>query len=182
MRGRRRKEPAEARVELSDVDVGIIRLLQEDARGSLVKVAETLGMPESTVRNRVNGLVRRGLIEFAVVTNPLRLGYGVWAILEIQVQPTRIREVAKRLAGVSEIHLVGIMTGTYDIYAGTLFRNNQELLDFITGPLAKIPGIQRISTSQMLEVVKRTVTFGIPDARNGRRKAAARRPRSQPAR
>lgn len=161
--------------ELSAVDVRIINLLQEDARGSLVKVAQSLAIPESTVRNRVNGLVRRGLIEFAVVTNPLRFGYGVWAIIEIQVQPTKIRSVAKRLAALSEIHLVGIMTGSYDIYAGTLFRNNQELLDFITGPLATIPGIQRISTSQMLEVVKRTVTFGIPDGRNGPRKNRGRR-------
>lgn len=163
---RRAKQRGEA--ELSPVDVRIIRLLQQDARGSLVKVAQSLDIPESTVRNRVNGLVRRGLIEFAVVTNPLRLGYGVWAIIEIQVQPTKVRAVAKRLASLSQIHLVGIMTGGYDIYAGTLFRNNQELLNFITGPLATIPGIQRIATSQMLEVVKRTVTFGIPDGRNGR--------------
>lgn len=159
-------------IALSPVDVGIIRRLQEDARGSLVKVAASLRIPESTVRNRVNRLVSQGLIEFAVVTNPLRFGYEIWAIIEIQVQPTKIRSVARRLANISEIHLVGIMTGSYDLYAGALFRNNQELLEFITGPLAEIPGIQRISTSQMLEVVKRTVTFGIPDARNGRKSGA----------
>lgn len=161
-------------VQLTPVDIQIIRRLQEDARGSLVKVADSLRIPESTVRNRVNRLVKKGLIEFAVATNPLRFGYGVWAIIEIQVQPTKIRAIARRLAKISEIHLVGIMTGTYDIYAGALFRNNQQLLDFITGPLAQIRGIQRISTSQMLEVVKRTVTFGIPDGRNSARKPASR--------
>ena len=167
--GVRNKARKSGEVELAPVDIDIIRRLQQDARGSLVKVASELGIPESTVRHRVNRLVELGLIEFAVVTNPLRFGYGIWAIIEIQVQPTKIRDVAQRLARTSEIHLVGIMTGSYDIYAGALFRNNQELLDFITGPLAKIPGIQRISTSQMIEVVKRTVTFGIPEARNGRK-------------
>ncbi|MGH8736859.1 MAG: Lrp/AsnC family transcriptional regulator [Burkholderiales bacterium] len=159
------RRAADKDTALSSVDIKIIRCLQRDARGSLVKVAAELRMPESTIRNRVNRLVRQGLIEFAVVTNPLRFGYQIWAIIEIQAQPTKIRAVAKRLAAISEIHLVGIMTGSYDIYAGALFRDNQELLEFITDTLARIPGIQRISTSHMLDVVKRTVTFGIPDTR-----------------
>ena len=162
-------------VELAAMDIQIIRALQKDARGSLVKVASQLGIPESTVRNRVNRLVEKGLVEFAVATNPLRFGYAVWAIIEIQAKPAEIRSVAKRLAQIPEIHLVGIMTGSYDIYAGALFRNNEELLQLITGPLARISGIQRISTSQMLEVVKRNVTFGIP---NGPTKAVKRSARS----
>ena len=165
--------------ELEQLDFQIINALQNDARGSLVKVAASLGVPESTVRNRLNRIVERGWVEFAVATNPLRFGYDVWAIIEIQVQPTKIREVARRLAKISEIHIVGIMTGSYDIYAGALFRNSRELLEFLTGSLAHIPGIQKISTSQMLEVVKRTVTFGIPD---GTRKATSAKRKRRPAR
>lgn len=155
--------PKSEGVRLAPVDIQIIRALQRDARGSLVKVAAALGVPESTVRNRVNRLVEKGLVEFAVATNPLRFGYDVWAIIQVQVQPAHIRSVARRLAQVPDIHLVGIMSGSYDIYAAALFRNNQELLDLITGSLARIPGIRGISTSQMLEVVKRNVTFGIPN-------------------
>ena len=170
-------------VELAPVDIQIIRALQKDARGSLVKVAAALGVPESTVRNRVNRLVEKGLVEFAVATNPLRFGYDVWAIIEVQVQPGHIRSVARRLAQIPDIHLVGIMSGNYDIYAGALFRNNQELLALITGPLARVPGIRGISTSQMLEVVKRNVTFGIPNGgSNGpsaRQKPKKRRPNGQ---
>lgn len=150
-------------MELSSTDLAIIRCLQRDARGSLVKVAKTLKLPKSTVRNRFNRLVKQRLIEFALVNNPLKFGYPIWAIFEIQVQPMKIRAVARHLARMPDVHLVGIMTGNYDIYASALFRTNQEMLNFITGPLGKIEGILRISTSSMLEVVKRNVTFGIPE-------------------
>ena len=78
-------------VELSSTDLAIIRCLQRDARGSLVKVAKSLKLPESTVRNRFNQLVKQRLIEFALVNNPLKFGYPIWAIFEIQVQPIKIR-------------------------------------------------------------------------------------------
>lgn len=172
----KRRRRAEANT-LSDADLSIIRCMQKDARGSLTKVAETIGMPESTVRHRLGRLVQQGLIEFAVVTNPLLIGYSVWVIFEIEVQPSRIRPVAQRLAEIAEIHLVGIVAGRYDIYAGALFRNNKELLDFITGPLARVPGIIRISTSSMIEIVKRTVTFGIPNGATSRTAASSRRRR-----
>ena len=61
------------------------------------------------------------------------------------------------------MHLVGIMSGAYDIYAGAVLRSNEELVDLITRRLSQIPGIIRISTSTMLEMVKRTVSFGFPD-------------------
>jgi Lrp/AsnC family transcriptional regulator for asnA, asnC and gidA len=120
-------------------------------------------MPESTVRHRLALLAKTGMIEFAVVTNPLLIGYSTWVIFEIQTQPSKIRSVAQKLAEIQELHFVGVVAGEYDIYASALFRNNQELLDFLTGPLARVPDIIRVSTSNMIEIVKRTVTFGIPN-------------------
>lgn len=152
-------------VLLSEADLSIIRCIQNDARCSLAKVADAVGMPESTVRHRLNGLMKRKLIEFAVVTNPLMIGYSVWAVFEIQVKPQRIRPVAQLLAKIPEIHIVGIVTGRYDIYASALFRDNTELLDFITGPIAQVPGIIHISTTNMIEIIKREVTFGVPNGR-----------------
>lgn len=169
-----------SKVALDEADLAIIRCMQKDARASLSKVAEVVDMPESTVRHRLGLLAKTGLIEFAVVTNPLLIGYSTWVIFEIETQPSKIRPVAQKLSEIPEIHFVGIVAGEYDIYASALFRNNQELLDFLTGPLARVPGIIRISTSNMIEIVKRTVTFGIPNGEvskidKSRRKAKAKK-------
>jgi Lrp/AsnC family transcriptional regulator for asnA, asnC and gidA len=149
-------------IRLAPVDIGIIRCLHEDARRSVASIAEELGLPESTVRHRLNRLVKQGVVEFTALTNPLQLGYQIWAIVEIQAELKQIRPVAKRLAAAPEVYFVGITTGGYDVLAGAVFRSNADLLDFITGRLSRIPGITRSSTSSVLEVVKRTMTFPLP--------------------
>jgi Lrp/AsnC family transcriptional regulator for asnA, asnC and gidA len=154
-------------LKLEPVDVRIVRCLGGDARISVAKIAARLRMPESTVRHRLNRLVRSGAIEFATVTNPLRFGYHVWVMIEIQAELSKIRSVAQCLANIQEIYFVGITTGSYDVLAKATFRSNEELLDFISTRLARIPGVIRASTSSILDVVKRTVTYGLPPRLDG---------------
>ncbi|HZT18901.1 MAG TPA: Lrp/AsnC ligand binding domain-containing protein, partial [Dongiaceae bacterium] len=86
-----------------------------------------------------------------------------------------------------EVYFVGITTGNYDILVGAVFRSNDEMLEFITAYLPRIPGITRTSTSTVLDVVKRFLTFAVPgaeapdgDARaRGRRRAKGRSRRSR---
>jgi Lrp/AsnC family transcriptional regulator for asnA, asnC and gidA len=102
------------------------------------------------------------MIEFVALTNPLQLGYGIWVMIDIQVEPTKIRRVARKLAEATEVYFVGITTGSHDISIGAIFKSTTELLQFITERLGKIPGIVRTTTSSVLEVVKRTWTHGLP--------------------
>src|SRR3989442_716964 len=164
-------------VSLAPADVRIIRCLQEDARAPVAKIATRIKMPESTVRHRLNRLVRNGIVEFAAVTNPLKLGYQLWVIIEIQAEISKVRSVAQRLAIAPEVNFVGITTGGYDVLAAVLFRSNHELLDFTTGRLASIPGIIRTSTSSVLHLVKRTLQVPLPTpfAGNGARPSSLRR-------
>src|SRR5687768_15369782 len=97
--------------ELTAADVGIIRCLQEDARRSAVSIAARLRMPESTVRHRLSRLVKSGVIQFAAVTDPLKLGYQIWTIVEIQAELPKVRAVAQRLAALPEVYFVGITSG-----------------------------------------------------------------------
>lgn len=167
---------------LAPVDVDIIRCLHRDARRSVAGIAGELDLPESTVRHRLNRLVEHGIVEFAALTNPLQLGYQIWAIVEVQAELRKIRSVAQRLATAPEVYFVGITTGGYDVLAAAVFRSNDELLDFITRRLSGIPGIVRTSTSSVLEVVKRTMTFPLPDnvaSGRRRRRAGARKKRDR---
>jgi Lrp/AsnC family transcriptional regulator for asnA, asnC and gidA len=157
------------RAKITGIDVGIIRSLHRDARKPLAKIAAELGVPQSTVRHRLNRLVRHGLVEFAAVTNPLRIGYEIWAIIEIQAQPSKIRSVATQLARAAEVYFVGITTGDYDILVNAVFRTNAELLEFLTGRLTRIGGITRTSTSTVLDVVKRALTLDVAEPPADRR-------------
>ncbi|HEX7075664.1 MAG TPA: Lrp/AsnC family transcriptional regulator [Hyphomicrobiaceae bacterium] len=150
-------------LKLDALDHAIMKCLLKDARSSVAQIAKTLKMNESTIRHRLNRLLENDVVDFALITNPLRFGFQVWSMLELQVEQSKIRTVAERIAKEPEVHLVGIMSGSYDVYAGAVFRSNEDLVDFITHRLSRIPGIIRTSNSTMLEILKRTVSFGFPD-------------------
>ena len=143
-------------MKLSAVDFGIMACLQREPRSPIARIAKGLRLPHSTVRHRLNRLIRHRVIEFSLVSNPLHFGFQIWAIIEIKTTPPRIREVARRLAEAPEVYFVAIMTGSYDINVSAVFRSNAELLDFVTRRISRIPGIVSTSTAMVLELLKRT--------------------------
>lgn len=153
---------AEAPLRLDAVDLGLIRGLQRDPRSPIARIAKDLRVPDSTVRHRLNRLIRRHVIEFSVVSNPLHFGFQIWAIIEIKTELPRIRDVARRLTEAPEAYFVAIMAGGYDINVAAVFRSNAELLDFVTHRLSRIPGIVGTATATVLELRKRTA-FTVPN-------------------
>lgn len=162
---------------LDKIDVGIIAFLHKDARASAKAIADDLGIPESTVRNRLGRLVSSGVIEFVALTNPLRLGHSVWVMMEIEVESRRIRHVAQDLSKIPDVYFVYITTGSFDVFAGATFSTNEEMVDFLTNTLSKVEGIVRVNTRTILEVHKRVFKFlprnvakGSPGRKGPRRK------------
>ena len=151
------------RIELDSTDLGIIRSLLPNSRKAVTMIAKEVRVSESTVRNRLKKFAAMHLMEFELTTDPLRFGYSVWAMLEIHVELPKIREVAELIRREPRIHMVGIMSGAYDIFAASVVRSNQELVELIANRLSKISGITRITSSTILEMVKRRTNFGFPE-------------------
>jgi Lrp/AsnC family transcriptional regulator for asnA, asnC and gidA len=149
----------ETAINLDELDVGIIKHLHQDARAPAKAIADSLGMPESTVRNRLGRLIKSNVIEFVALTNPLNLGHTTWIMMEIEVETKSIRRVAKKLSNLPEIYFVYITTGSFDIFAGATFGSNAEFVDFLTNQLANVEGIVRVNTRAILETHKRVFKF-----------------------
>lgn len=151
------------KINITEADIRIIRYLETDPRSSVAAIAQALSMPESTVRNRLNRLIKGRIVDFAAMINPLLFGYQVWAIILLECEVGKITAVAERLARVPELYFVGIAVGTFDVFAAGLFRSNQELLNFVKEQLPKTPGVVRHSISSILEIAKRTIPSGLPN-------------------
>lgn len=149
----------ETAINLDELDVGIIRHLHEDARAPAKGIADSLGVPESTVRNRIGRLIKSNVIEFVALTNPLNLGHATWIMMEIEVETKSIRHVAEQLSNLPEVYFVYITTGSFDIFAGATFASNAEFVDFLTNQLANVEGIVRVNTRAILETHKRVFKF-----------------------
>ena len=137
-------------------------MLQADARRPNTDIARRLGVAETTVRNRIERLTRDGVVQCGAWTDPLKIGYQTYAIIQIQVAPPRLEKVADLLAGLPEVFFLGIATGGFDVVAAAVFRSNEHLYELMTKRLARIAGIQRTSTLGIVRIVKRAYAYPVP--------------------
>lgn len=147
---------------MDDLDLKIINLLQRDGRKPNLEVARELGTSESTVRRRIDHLVKSKVVQFTALTDPHKLGFTFWVLLGIEADLDKIEAIAKRIAAFPEVFFLGITTGEYDLLLAAVFRSNDELYRFVTERLGKIKGIRRTFMSNVLRLVKRTFAYGLP--------------------
>ncbi len=140
---------------LDKLDFEIITLLQEDGRRSNTDIARRLRMNEATIRKRIDRLVGDKTIHVSAWTDPLRLGYKTYANIEILVHPPFLERAATSIAKFPEIFFLGICTGAFDILAVGLFLSNEHMYEFLSARLAKVRGIDRVSTSHIIRTLKR---------------------------
>src|SRR5260370_33944526 len=108
----------------NDLDLAIIVQLQGDARKPFTAIAEELGVPESTVRKRVDRLESAGIVRFTGFADPLRLGFQYWSWISVNVELTALEHTAHTAAQNSEILFVRLTTGENNLFLHGGFRAN----------------------------------------------------------
>jgi Lrp/AsnC family transcriptional regulator for asnA, asnC and gidA len=160
---------------LDALDAEIVTLLQTDGRRPTVEIARRLGVAEGTVRKRIDRLIREQVIQIGAWADPLKIGYQNYAVLMMHVELREFERIAERLAEMPEIFFLGTCTGAFDIFASACFRSLEHLHEFMTKRLARVPGIQRVSTSSVTRVMKRDYSFHVTaTAGNGAKRPAVR--------
>jgi Lrp/AsnC family transcriptional regulator for asnA, asnC and gidA len=163
--------------ELDSLDLDIIALLQEDGRRSNTDIARRLRMNEATIRKRIDRLLTDKTIRVSAWTDPLRLGYKTYANIDILVHPPFLEEAATSIAKFPEIFFLGICTGNFDILAVGLFHSNEHMYEFLSARLAKVRGIDRVSTSHIIRTLKRDFPRPGEELLGGARKALSEKTR-----
>lgn len=139
---------------LSDIDISILEILQQDGRTSFSAIARELGIAESTVRYRVERLRESGVITgFQAHLNPRRVGLGITAIALIKVNAVDIVEASETLAKFEESHHLFRTTGSYDLVSVVHARDIIHLNDLIER-IKKISGVREASVEVATHLVK----------------------------
>jgi Lrp/AsnC family transcriptional regulator for asnA, asnC and gidA len=142
--------------ELDALDRKLIAELEINARQTNSEIAAIVGSSEPTVRRRIERLIADQVIKIVAVATPFKLGYGVVAILGIQIDHRFMESIEAELSAMSEVRFAGITLGTYDVVVEAWFHSNEELLAFLRQRLGKIEGIGRIDSLQVAKMVKYT--------------------------
>ncbi|MCB0006110.1 MAG: Lrp/AsnC family transcriptional regulator [Anaerolineales bacterium] len=142
-------------MQLDDLDIAILRELQQDGRAAFTDIATKLQVSHGTIRNRVNRLQEEQLLKIIGWVNPQAVGYRLPANIQIAVEPpARIREVALQLVDLPEARFVAMMSGEYDLFVDVNARDIKHLTEFVTEFIYPIAGVTRTRINMYLEVFK----------------------------
>jgi len=126
------------------IDWEIIQLLNQEGRMPSTEIARRIGdVSARTITNRINQLVKHGIIKVRAVVNPASVGYSVMADVFIDVEPGRVREVAYKVAEFPQVTYAACAAGESDVSISLRVRTIEEFFDFITEIIGKIPGVRR---------------------------------------
>lgn len=142
-------------MKLDHLDRKLLELLSNDGRMSYVDLAKALGISRVAVRERIQQLKEKGVIEkFSVVINSEKVGKGVSAFFEVDCEPTALVSVAEHLAENPKVASCYQMTGPSTLHMHVLVEDFEKLEQFINEELYALPGITRVESHILLRRFK----------------------------
>ena len=113
---------------MDKLDLGIIDMLSKNSRTSFMNVARTLKVSESTIRKRIAGLEKRGVIKkYSLVIDTNKIGFESVALIGVDVSPEKYLDVAKKLTELDGIKYVASSTGDHMFMLEVWTKNGDEL-------------------------------------------------------
>ncbi|HSF82000.1 MAG TPA: Lrp/AsnC family transcriptional regulator [Anaerolineales bacterium] len=143
-------------MKLTSLDHQIIKLLNQDARISSARISRLLGIPERTIRLKVNQLIDHEIIKPVAVVNAAHFGYDLVVDIFCEVEITQRDSVLNALKKMPEISYIAFSTGEQDLSIQALFKSSASMHEFITHKLHQIPGIRRTRTVLVPQILKDT--------------------------
>ncbi|MDX2342473.1 MAG: Lrp/AsnC family transcriptional regulator [Acidimicrobiia bacterium] len=147
-------------VSLDETDKAILRLLQSDGRISNAEVARQVGLSAPATHARVKRLEEAGVVrQYSTLLDREAIGFDMVCFINVSLQLhqfeaiERFKELMQDMPEVLECYHI---TGEFDYLLKAVFRNRDELQEFVVNKLTPIPGMARINTSLALIEIKAT--------------------------
>ena len=142
-------------------DLLILQKLRIDASSSVSEIAADLGMPRTTVQERIRKMVRGGVIKrFTVLLDHSKLGKPVTAFILVSfLSGTGVsqREAAEKIAQIPDISEVHVISGDWDIIAKARGESIQAIGELVLDRIRNVKGVERTLTCTSFVAVKETI-------------------------
>ncbi|MBR26976.1 MAG: AsnC family transcriptional regulator [Rhodobacteraceae bacterium] len=135
--------------EPTATDRRLLAALRDDARASITELALIVGVSRTTVRSRLDGLVREGRIRRFTIETDLEDEDAVRAITMVELQGRMSREVIRKLRAIPEVAAVHSTSGAWDLVVELRARSLAGF-DRALRELREIQGVSNSETSLLL--------------------------------
>lgn len=148
-----------------ELDLQILKSLQENARISYRALARRLGVSVTTVSERVRRMVSSGVIRgFTAIVNPEKLGPVYCVAFYIRgSEGVDAKRVGEAVASVPGICYVYTTLGLYDVVALGSVTDKQALSELVA-KIRALPVVKEVLPSTVLDIVKEEPRHPIPAA------------------
>ena len=145
-------------MELDEIDFGIVRQLQNNARLTNKELASRIGLAPSTTLVRTRQLERAGVLRgYRAEVNPRSLGIGLQALISVRLKQhtaagvERFRDYVLDIPQVMRLYHVA---GENDFLIHVGVRDSEELRDLAMNSLTTRGEVAHIETGLIFECVE----------------------------
>lgn len=149
--------------QLDPIDLGILRLLQQDSKSTIKEMAAELGLTVTPVYERIRRLERDGYIEGYVALlsrEKIDLSLIAYCNVSIKEHATHYIKLFERevlsLSEVMECYHVG---GGFDYLLKIVVRDMDAYQHFISDKLAALENIGRVQSSFVMKEIKHSTAY-----------------------
>lgn len=140
---------------LDEIDQKILDLLLTNARSTLSEIGDTLGISRVAVKNHMDALEEKGIIEgYTVIINPQKMNAAVSVFMSIETKPDAFKSVVNALNQREEVTQIYRVSGRCSLHVHAVFSNNEALDSFLRDFIDSLDGITDIQTEIILSRIK----------------------------
>ena len=143
---------------LDSIDRELIALLQADDRVPVAEMGKRLGVPPSTLNDRMRRLVRNGTITgFHAHVSADMVGLDLLAFVFVGwSDPATEAEFLRRIADAPQVQECHHVTGAWNYLMKIRLPRTKDLESFLSTVVKDVPGLQRTETLIVLSSAKET--------------------------
>lgn len=150
---------------LDEIDAGVLRRLQENARISNVALARAVKLSPSPCLRRVRALEEQGVIrKYVALLDPAAVGLGVSVFMHVSLEKQVEKALERFEAAVlkrSEVMECYLMTGDADYLLRVVVPDVSAYERFLLTHITTIPGVSNVKSSFALKQVKYTTAMPV---------------------
>lgn len=159
---------AERLQQLDEIDRQILHLLQNNSRIPSAQLARRVNLSAPGLQKRLKKLEESGIIEgYVTLVNREAIGLDLLCFAQITLahhQPEYVGQFCDRVKELPEVLECHHLTGEFDYLLKVVVSNRQHLERFLFDKITRIPGVDKIRTSIVLNEIKASTSLPLPEA------------------
>ena len=146
---------------MDEIDSQIIRSLVGNSRITLSQMSKDIHVPDATISNRLKKLENNVIKQYTIIIDPEKVGLNVTAIIIIQSESEKHKDVENQLSQLEEVSEVYSISGEYDVLIKVWAQSIEELNSIVNNKIRSVDGVEDLTEMIVMERVKEGVVTPI---------------------